>query len=135
MRAGYPHWSFGVELATIEDVTSLSLPMKSPSYTSPIQSFYLWYRSILRNAKYRWLIILFTVAYLLSPIDIAPDFIPIIGWLDDGIVATLLATELSQIFLEWVTHRKQAKSTSSDDEVDASIEQGFTVDVESKSVR
>lgn len=30
------------------------------------------------------------VLYVISPIDLVPDFIPILGWLDDGLVAILL---------------------------------------------
>lgn len=70
------------------------------------QSFYQWYSNTLRNTKYRWLIILGTLVYLFSPIDIAPDFIPIIGWIDDGVVATLLVAEVSQMMLE-VLNRQQ----------------------------
>jgi uncharacterized membrane protein YkvA (DUF1232 family) len=70
------------------------------------QSFYQWYSNTLRNTKYRWLIILGTLLYLFSPIDIAPDFIPIIGWIDDGVVATLLVAEVSQMMLE-VLNRQQ----------------------------
>ena len=43
-----------------------------------IQSVYNWYRETLRNPKYRWWIILGTLAYLVSPIDIAPDFLPVV---------------------------------------------------------
>jgi uncharacterized membrane protein YkvA (DUF1232 family) len=71
-----------------------------------VQSFYSWYRSTLRNAKYRWIIIAATLLYLVSPFDIAPDFIPVIGWIDDGVVATLLVTELSQIALEFLKKRQ-----------------------------
>lgn len=43
-----------------------------------IQSIYNWYRNSIRNPKYRWWVILGTIVYIISPIDIAPDFIPII---------------------------------------------------------
>jgi uncharacterized membrane protein YkvA (DUF1232 family) len=31
-------------------------------------------------------------AYLLSPIDLVPDFLPVVGWLDDAIVIPLLVS-------------------------------------------
>ncbi|PHN02453.1 YkvA family protein [Flavilitoribacter nigricans] len=39
---------------------------------------------------YARLIILFTVAYALSPIDLIPDFIPILGWIDDLLIVPVL---------------------------------------------
>ena len=36
-------------------------------------------------------------AYLLSPIDLIPDFIPIVGWLDDAIVTPLLVTLIARM--------------------------------------
>ena len=30
------------------------------------------------------------ILYVISPIDLVPDMIPVLGWLDDGIVAYLL---------------------------------------------
>ncbi|MDJ0598626.1 MAG: YkvA family protein [Crocosphaera sp.] len=81
---------------------------------SIIKSFYNWYREKIKHPKYRWFVILGTVAYLLLPFDIAPDFIPILGWIDDGLILSLLVTELSSLFLE---HRqKDAKSSITQDD-------------------
>jgi len=70
--------------------------------TNIVQAFYNWYRTTLRHPKYRWLLIGASLLYLVSPIDIAPDIIPVIGWIDDGIVATLLVTEVSQLLMGWL---------------------------------
>ncbi|MGK7888216.1 MAG: YkvA family protein [Leptolyngbyaceae cyanobacterium] len=96
-----------------------------------VQAFYAWYRATLRNAKYRWVIILGTVVYLFSPIDIAPDFIPIIGWLDDGLIATLLVTEVSQMLLEQLKLRsRRANGESIDEPMTGGAEPPSTIDVE-----
>ncbi|WOD38641.1 YkvA family protein [Nodosilinea sp. E11] len=62
--------------------------------------FMNWYRRLLRNSKYRWVVLFGTLIYLVSPIDIAPDAIPILGWIDDGLIATIAITEISQILLD-----------------------------------
>ena len=64
-----------------------------------LESLYSWYRNMIRNPQYRWWIVLGTLAYLWSPIDILPDIFPIIGWIDDGLLATLLVSEISQLVL------------------------------------
>jgi uncharacterized membrane protein YkvA (DUF1232 family) len=60
----------------------------------PMESVYSLYRKLVVNPKYRWWVIGATLAYVLSPIDIAPDFLPLIGELDDAVVVSLLVTEL-----------------------------------------
>ncbi len=70
------------------------------------KSIYNWYRNAIRNPKYRWWIILGTLGYLVSPIDIVPDFLPIIGQVDDLTVLTLLISEVSQLLTERVKTRK-----------------------------
>lgn len=97
-----------------------------------IQAVYNWYRNTIRNPKYRWWLVLGTVLYLVSPIDIAPDFIPVIGQLDDIMLLTLLVSEVSQLLIDKAKARKgeTVASTASD----ASKSGETTVDVDSVSV-
>lgn len=46
------------------------------------------------------------MAYIISPIDIAPDFIPIIGQVDDVLIMTLLVSEVSQLLINRVKTMK-----------------------------
>jgi len=78
-----------------------------------LDSLYAWYRDMIRNPQYRWWIVLGTLAYLLSPVDFFPDFFPILGWIDDGLLATLLVTEISQLVLSHL----QAKGKTPDSAV------------------
>lgn len=73
-----------------------------------VQAFYDWYKRTLEHPKYRWLLAGATLLYLLSPIDISPDFIPIIGWIDDAAVASIFITAMSQIMLSGLTNKKQS---------------------------
>ena len=65
-----------------------------------VKSIYKWYRDLIRNPKYRWWIIGASLIYILSPFDISPDVFPVVGWIDDGVIATLLVAEVSQILLD-----------------------------------
>lgn len=96
---------------------------------SIVQSFYNWYSGTLRNSKYRWLIILGTFAYLFSPFDISPDFLPIIGWLDDGVLLTLFATELSQMLIEYRRDRQGEVIKTVENDTNSGVE-SKVVDVE-----
>jgi uncharacterized membrane protein YkvA (DUF1232 family) len=70
------------------------------------QPLYDLYRSLLRNSKYRWLIAAASLIYLVSPIDFITDVIPVLGWIDDGVVATVLMAEVSQLLVEQLKNRK-----------------------------
>ncbi|MEO0948934.1 MAG: YkvA family protein [Cyanobacteria bacterium J06641_5] len=65
-----------------------------------LPSIFRWYRELIRNPKYRIWVILGTLAYLVSPIDISPDVFPIVGQIDDVALLGLLFTELIFWFRE-----------------------------------
>ena len=62
------------------------------------------------------IIILIVIAYLLSPIDLIPDFIPVIGYLDDFLLITvgipLLLKMVPKEIME--EHRENAKTKFSE---------------------
>lgn len=91
-----------------------------------LTSIYEWYRNAIRNPKYRWWLILGTLVYLISPLDIIPDFIPIAGEIDDFMLATLLVTEVSQLFLDKFKAREQetntAQQSTNQDVIDVEVE-------------
>lgn len=72
-----------------------------------VQAFYQGYRKLIRHHRYRWFVIGATLLYWFSPIDLAPDIIPVIGWIDDGLLATLLLTEITQMVTERIRKRPQ----------------------------
>lgn len=78
-----------------EDIPALYLAMKSKN--TPIL------------AK---LLAFLTVAYALSPIDLIPDFIPIIGYLDDLILLPLLVVLTIKLIPKevWLQSKEQAKA-------------------------
>ncbi len=88
-------------------------------------AFYNWYRNTLRHPKYRWFIIGASLIYLLSPLDISPDLIPVVGQIDDVAVIMLLASEVTQMLVERVRNQRQKEATPSAKQ---------TVDVSAESV-
>ncbi|MBE9042858.1 DUF1232 domain-containing protein [Pleurocapsales cyanobacterium LEGE 10410] len=92
-------------------------------------SLYKWYRNAIRHPKYRWWVILGTAIYLISPIDIAPDFIPIAGQIDDVVLAGLLFTELSQMVMAKLQARQETKNNTA-----AETPGNETVDVDAETV-
>lgn len=77
-----------------------------------IKPLYDQYRKLLRNSKYRWVVIAASLLYLVSPIDFATDVIPVVGWLDDGLIATILVAEGSQVLLDVLKNRKAKNQES-----------------------
>ena len=94
-----------------------------------VQSIYNWYRNGIRHPKYRWWVILGTLVYLLSPLDISPDIFPIVGQIDDIAIVTLLITELSQVIFDYAKSRQSNAASSSE------ATNGETIDVEAVSTK
>ena len=49
--------------------------------------------AVLRDARTPWaakLTTVLAVLYVVSPVDLVSDFIPVLGWLDDGLIGFLL---------------------------------------------
>ena len=101
-----------------------------PKMNFSVSSLYEWYRSAIRHPKYRWWVMLGTAIYLISPIDIAPDFIPVLGQLDDVMLAGLLFTELSQMALAKLQTRQADKGNANTGTSDNPAEEVVDVDAE-----
>lgn len=103
---------------------------------NPIQSLYTWYRNVLRNPKYRWWVILGTLLYFVSPIDVVPDFLPIVGEIDDVFLLTLLVTEVSGLMIEGFKQRKgQVDAEVANTTTQDSTSSAKTIDVDAVSVK
>jgi uncharacterized membrane protein YkvA (DUF1232 family) len=63
----------------------------------PIGIIHKWYRGLLQHPKYRVWVVLASLLYLISPIDLAPDAIPLLGWIDDTAILSLLVAEMAQL--------------------------------------
>lgn len=55
-------------------MSTQSIPVRIPAAQQPLKSQAKWKRVI---------IALLAMIYVISPLDLIPDFIPVIGWLDD----------------------------------------------------
>ncbi len=92
------------------------------------------YRKLIRESKYRWLIILGSALYLITPFNLATDLVPIFGWIDDGVILTLLMTELSAILLDRIKAKQEDATVTTEGTTPASVSSP-TVDVDSVQVK
>ena len=73
-----------------------------------------------------------TLVYLLSPFDISPDFLPILGEIDDFVLVSMLLTEVSSLAFEKF---KSRGSDSLETENDPTTEKSApAIDVKAVSV-
>jgi uncharacterized membrane protein YkvA (DUF1232 family) len=59
------------------------------------------------------------VLYVISPIDVVPDFIPLLGWLDDGVMAVILLKLAQRLLPEDLLATLKAKLDQRGKTVDA----------------
>jgi len=85
---------------------------------------------MIRNPQYRWWIILGTLVYIFSPLDISPDVFPIAGQIDDVAVMVILLSEVSQLILDRVRAKQPSATAASNDETAPKT----TVDVDAVSL-
>lgn len=53
-----------------------------------------------------------TLAYVVLPIDVIPDFLPVVGWLDDGLVLGITLKTLSEEIENFKLFRNSHESKS-----------------------
>lgn len=67
----------------------------------PGKLLFTGYRRLLTHPRYGIWVILLSLAYIISPIDLSPDLLPILGQVDD--VALILV--MVSAFTQWVAQR------------------------------
>jgi uncharacterized membrane protein YkvA (DUF1232 family) len=76
----------------------------------------LW-RAFMAPGTPLWLkgLMLIVPLYLISPIDLIPDFIPLAGWLDDLVIVPLLVSWLVSLLPQPATARSTYRADNADD--------------------
>jgi uncharacterized membrane protein YkvA (DUF1232 family) len=98
-----------------------------------LESIYNWYRDLVANPKYRWWVVGASLVYLLSPIDLLPEaLLGPLGLIDDAVIITVLATELTNILKDRVMASKQKNSNAPEEAKTATTEM---VDVNAVEVK
>lgn len=56
-------------------------------------------RFLIQSPAYRWLVFLGSLLYVISPIDLSPDFVPILGQIDDFVVLALVFSQAFKLLM------------------------------------
>ena len=64
-----------------------------------------------KSGKYqlpKWAIaaIIGAIIYIVSPLDVVPDIIPVAGWLDDGAVVAAAVKALEEVIKAFIKYKK-----------------------------
>ncbi|MBF2035897.1 MAG: DUF1232 domain-containing protein [Leptolyngbyaceae cyanobacterium T60_A2020_046] len=82
------------------------------------------YRRLLLHPRYGVWVLVASLAYLISPIDLSPDLLPLLGQIDDVALLILMATAASQWLSQRFSAQEEAASTA-----EPEAEAGQTIDV------
>lgn len=85
--------------------------LRSKAFQLKLECFTLMH--VYQDEQTRWtvkLLIGFTIAYALSPIDLIPDFIPVLGYLDDLILLPLLISLSVKLIPDSIYERSRSKA-------------------------
>lgn len=85
------------------------LKQKAQSLKIELTAIYFAMKDIRTPFMAKFLIAL-TVSYALSPIDLIPDFIPVLGYLDDLIIVPLMITASIKLIPKEVLHECRIKA-------------------------
>lgn len=84
------------------------------------------YRRLLMHPKYGIWVVLASLLYLISPIDLSPDLLPLLGQIDDVALILLMLTAvsqwLSQQFTAGETLDASARATQEDDSIRETVD-------------
>jgi len=72
------------------------------------------YRTLLRDPQTRGWVVFGSLLYLVSPIDLSPDLLPVLGQIDDIALVALLFSELSRLAVEGWRNRFGASADATD---------------------
>lgn len=72
-----------------------------------------------KSRKYqlsKWAIaaIIGAIIYIVSPLDVVPDIIPVAGWLDDGAVVTAAIGALGTVIASYLEYKKEKERNKMD---------------------
>lgn len=89
------------------------------------------YRRLLLHPRYGIWVLLASLAYVISPIDLSPDLLPLLGQIDDVALIVLMASAVTQ----WLSQRfapEEPDQASGADSPDGTVRQ--TIDVNATTV-
>jgi uncharacterized membrane protein YkvA (DUF1232 family) len=96
----------------------------------PVRFLLNGYRQLLTHPRYGIWVLLASFAYLISPIDLFPDLIPLLGQIDDVALIMLMVSAGTQ----WLSQRMNPAEAETAEPVRTEDRTGPTIDVKAVSV-